>query len=417
MKDPQVVGGDSKVAAGVSPENIITLFQPIVSIPTRGIIGFESFSEGREPETGKSIEAIRLVESFPDPDLQLKVDRQCRERALEQFKPILAQHKAMLLFLWLNVGILSNKKADPLFLEKQVEQVGIPPKNVCIELPVSVAVKMPPKVLEHYRAKGYGLCIIDLSTSDAFLEAFVRLRPNFVKLGRSFYTGPEKRYRAKMLDGLLDLSETVGFSVIGQGVEQQQESIGLLRSRVFLQQGTYYVKDKPEEKYSAKGEDPVKMFYGKIVETFRLFRENRRKEILARKSTFETLQQEVRRYISRLCNEHEPVMEVVLASLFRNRDRAISMFVLNKNGIQVTGRLHVKSPRGEVCHRPPRGEAKGMDHSMRDYFLYIEMGYDRFVTRPFVSPYTEEEVVIIALPFYNAEDRMFVLCVEMPYPY
>lgn len=406
----------STMASGTSADTIITLFQPIVSVPTRGIIGFESFSEGRDPESGERVEGIRLVESFPAPEEQLRVDRQCRARALEQFKPIFAKHTNMLLFLGLNVAMLANKKADPLYLDKQVAAAGIPPKNVCIELPLAVAGKMPAKILDHYRAKGYGMCIMDLGTNDPFMEHFMRLRPNFVKINRSFYTGPERRFRSKMLDGLMDLSETVGFSVIGDGVEKQTESIRLLRSRAFLQQGPYYVKDRTAAQYSKKGEDPVKLFYGKIVETYRLFREYRRKDILGRRSTFETLWQEVRRYLSRLCKEPESVMEVVLASLFRNRDRAVSMFVLNKNGIQISGRPHIK-PKCEVCHRPPRGDAKGMDHSMRDYFLYIELGYERHVTKPFVSPYTDEEVVLMAMPFYNSEDRMFVLCVEMPYPY
>jgi len=414
MKEKQAESGASKFTAGESAENITTLFQPIVSIPTRGIIGFEAFSEARDPETGECIEGIRLVESRCDPDTQLAVDRQCRQRAMEQFKPIFDNHKAMLLFLWLNANILKSKKADPLFPEKQVAKAGLAPQNVCFELPMAMAGKMPTKIVEYYRKKGFGLCIVDLGTNDAFLEPFVRLRPNFVKLNRSFYTGPEDRYRGKVLDNLLDLSETVGFSVIGQGVEEQKESIDLLRARVFLQQGTYYVKDQGG---AGGGADPVKMFYGKIMETYRLFRERRGKEILARKNAFESLSQEVRRYISRLSKEYESVMEVVLTALFRNKDRAISMFVLNKNGVQVTSRIHVKAEAQKLFHRPTHGEDKGMDHSTRDYFMYIDMGYERFVTRPFVSPYTGEEAALIAMPFYNADNRMFVLCVEMPSPY
>ncbi|WP_419786523.1 hypothetical protein [Pseudodesulfovibrio sp.] len=62
------------------------------------------------------------------------------------------------------------------------------------------------------------------------------------------------------------------------------------------------------------------------------------------------------------------------------------------------------------------GSAKGMDHSVHDYFLYQDMGYEKIVTPPFISPFTGEQVRLISCSIYNSEGLRYVVRVETACP-
>jgi len=392
------------------------LFQPVISISTKRILGFEAFSEGRSPDGAASVSPELLFSQDLEPVVQVGVDRLCRALALGQFRSIQKMYEEMLLFTNVNVNILKFKEADPAFLFKQVRKSGIPMQNIVAEIPFGMLDMISDEIIRFYRSHGFKLCINDLGVDDPFLATFSRVRPDMVKLNRTFFAEDEaSSYRSRVLEGLLSFAGSSGFMVIGQCVESRGESVRLLRAGVDVQQGYYYTKEESASLGSEHGQDPVELFFGKIDRTYRLFRARRKKEVGRIKRAFGLLQNEYGEIAEKVARVSERDFDPALHALIGNTGQAVSMFILSEQGIQLTGRAHV-SVKGHE-NGSSRNGVKGMDHSMRDYCIYMEVGYDRFVTKPFTSPYTGQEAVIIARSFNNMEDGRFILCVEMPHPH
>lgn len=394
---------------------IHSLFQPIISIPIKRILGFEAFSEGRTPRGDACVSPQVLFNPGLDPAAQVRIDRMCRQRAIAQFKPIQKVHEDMLLFVNVNMNIMQYDEADPRYFFQQISTSDIPMRNIVAEIPFKMLDMLESEVIDFYRSQGVKLCIDNLGIDDPFLSAFNKVRPDMVKLDRTFFAEDEQApYRSRVLDGLLDFADSAGFTVIGQCVESREESVRLLASRVDVQQGYYYTKEENTKLTTSGSQDPVKEFFGKIDKTYRLFRKTRKKKIGERKQAFEALSSECRRILSKVSRMGERDFDPMLRALAGNTGQAISIFILDDTGIQLTRRAQART--GKEMFRVGRTDIRGMDHSMRDYFLYMEMGYDKFVTKPFASPSTGKPAVIMAQPFYNAEDERYILCVEMPYP-
>jgi len=391
--------------------NISTFFQPVVSISTKSIVGFEAFSRGGGGDVC-IIDPQLLFHDALTPNTKVEVDRLCREKALRQFKPISNNHKDMLLFLNVNSEILPYVEAGSEVLKEQVAALGLDFSSVVIDCNLKQAEGEAFEAFARLHMDfGFQLSLENCSIGDPFSLTLPRLKPDFVKIDSSFFSnGQQKEYSPKLLEALIDIADRAGAVVVAQGVETEEESIRLLTAGVHLQQGYYYTKDE-----GAKTKDPAKMFFDKIVGSYEKYKEEKRTLVQSRKNRFSNTFQNVASICSKFASLPEGRFEEACKTLVHNVQDVVSMFVLNSAGIQVTARYHVRTQRGTASSKVV-GTAKGVDHSMQDYVLYLDMGYEKFVTRPFLSHYADVETCIISRPLYNSEGQRFIVCTELPYP-
>lgn len=395
----------------INSRNVHTLFQPVVSISTKSIVGFEAFSRGGGGEVCV-IDPAMLFHDGLSADLKVSVDRLCREKALEQFKPIHGKHNDMLLFLNLNPDILSHVDVGSKVLKDQVGSLGIDVSNITIECPLRRVVG--DKVLafaDLYRDFGFKLSLDNCSVDDAFSQIVTRFKPDFIKIGRNFFAAEERiDYSARTLDTLLEVAGRVGATVIAQGVECEEDSIRLLSAGVHLQQGYYYTKDE-----DLRTGDPAKMFFQKIITTYDKYKKVKREMVRRKKERFDATFKVVTSICSRFSNMSEDQFDGACLALVGKVSEVISMFVLDEIGEQITPRVHIKPVSGKTSTRI-LGSAKGVDHSMHDYVMYLDMGYEKFVTQPFISSFTGKKACIISKSVFNYEGLRYIICMEMPYP-
>lgn len=396
----------------VKSKNVHTFFQPVISISTKSIIGFEAFSRG-----GGSgvcvIDPKMLFHKDLKPDLKVDVDRLCREKAFEQFKPINNGHKGMLLFMNVSPDILPHVEVGSKVLKHQVASLDIDPANIVIECTLGRSDSHEVEQFVHvYKEFGFKISLDNCSVDDSFSQIITRLQPDFVKINRSFYAKDgRKDYSAKALESLVEVVDRVGGTVIAQGVEDEDDSIRLLTSGVHLQQGYYYTKDE-----NARTGDPAKMFFKKIIATYDKFKKVKHELVRRKKERFEITFRAVSSVCGKFASLSESRFEETCKIIVRNVEDVTSMFILDEVGEQITIRVHVKPVEGKGKSSQILGAEKGVDHSICDYFMYLDMGYEKFVTKPFVSPYTGEQNCIISKSFYNSEGLRYVVCVEMAYP-
>ncbi|BCS89404.1 EAL domain-containing protein [Pseudodesulfovibrio sediminis] len=395
----------------ISSKDIITFFQPVLSITTKSIVGFEAYS--RAGKSACAIEASQLFYGDLSSDLKVDVDRLCREKALEQFKPIHAKHKGMHLFLNINPDMLSHLKTREVVLPAQVEAAGIPPSNIVLEWPFS------PKYMEDvadfcelFSGLGFKICLDGCSVDDSFSHVLTKLQPDMVKIDRSFFGEDERKsYSARTLEALRSVAERIGAVVIGQQVESEAESLRLLTAGIHLQQGDYYTKDEHD-----KTGDPAKMFFKKILDTHEEFKLFKRKLVSRKKERFGTAFRSVTSICSKFANLSEDRFEEGCKTIVKTVGDVISVFVVDEFGVQITSRVHGKSQNAATTADFLLSSGKGADHSVEDYVLYLDMGYEKFVTTPFSSPFTGETACIISKPFFSQDGERYTVCIELPYP-
>jgi len=392
----------------IKARNVQTYFQPVVSLSTRSIVGFEAFSRGGGGKDGEpTVEPAVLFHRDLSPDTKINVDRLCRETALAQFKPIFLGHRDLLLFLNLNTDILPFVDMQTQVLKHQVASMDIDLGSVVIELPLNMAGgEEVIRFAETYRELGFRISLDNCGAGDGLENALCAVRPSFLKICPALYAADRD------LDGLkrlVESAERLGAMVVAQGVESEEASIRLLSAGVHLQQGYYYSKDEGGEGGQAE------TFSRKIQAVHDKYKHAERNMVRQRKEQFQNMFRTVGTVCTRLSSLGESRFEDACRAMVRVTKGVVSVFVLNDKGTQITSRPHVETGTKKIS-AALLGSAKGVDHSVHDYFLYLDMGYEKFVTPPFISPFTGEPARLISRPIYNSEGSRYVVCVETVLP-
>ncbi|EGB15970.1 diguanylate phosphodiesterase [Pseudodesulfovibrio mercurii] len=382
--------------------DVTAFFQPVVSITTKSIIGFEVFSRaGRDSGVGSDA----LFNEGLSPDITVEVDRLCRARALEQFKPIHAAHDRLLLFLNINPKIFPQVGKGSMVVADQARAAGIDPANVVLECPMNTPYL---DAIEHYsglvREAGFSTCFDNCAVDHPFSYSLNRVRPGYVKINRSFFAPEDGDENAgRTLEAFMSLARRVGCVVVAQCVESEEESLRLLEAGVNLQQGYYYTKEDED-----RSNDPARLFFDKVAATHDKYKALKHRQVRGKKELYGDIFRTATAICNKLANLTEDRFEEGCRSLVQGRKGVISLFVVDDRGVQVTRRIHTGKSAGAAG-----GTGKGADLSAEDYVLYLDMGYDRFVTPPFLSPYTGGRACLVSRPFFSLSGLRYTACMEM----
>ena len=402
---------EAAVRAILLQKRVNTFFQPVVSIPAKAVVGFETFSR----PTGQdcNLDTRMLFHAGLEPELMVKMDQLCRGMALKRFKPFHDSHNGMLLFLKVNPEVFAHIEVGQSMLARQLAEVGISPASVVLEfssrLPHADRV-MP--FIEMYREIGVKIGLDGCSAGDAFALVINQLRPDFVKVNDTFF-GDDARVEnaSRILETLFFAAERVGSLVIAQNVETEDESIRLLAAGVHLQQGYYYSKDE-----DAVDVDHAATLKQKIQAVKDKYKGIRKELVRRKKERFAEAFKGVGFVCSKLESLAEEDFEAGCKVLLEKRPEILSVFILDVEGRQTTSRVHACVSGGLAKTDVVMGTSKGTDHSAQDYVLYLDMGYLQFVTKPFISAYGGGTACLISKPFYDRLGGRYTLCLEIPYP-
>ncbi len=224
----------------IAGDQIITLFQPIVDLRTREVLGHEVFSRG--PAGGPFEEAERLFTLAERTGRLIDLERLCRRRALgsatRHLKP------GTKLFLNTSASALRDDEVAGEAFVRQVEAHGLRNQDVVLEITERLAPdeRQPyQEILRNLKRQGFGVAIDDMGAGYASLQALVQVEPDYLKfdisLMRNIDRNPIKR---SLLETLVDLSQKIGAKVIAAGIEAESERVALLDMGVFFGQGRFF---------------------------------------------------------------------------------------------------------------------------------------------------------------------------------
>lgn len=205
----------------VSSRAIKTVYQPIVSLKSGSILGFEALSRGPAGTIYESPENLFIdAEQF---NYLLELESVCQLKAIQTASDFIGEN-----YLFLNMSpiLLSPANSDS-SLQDTLEQYHIHPSKVVIELTERNYIqdyKSLLQALEPLRNQGFMIAIDDAGAGYSSLQAIAELQPEFVKMDMSLVRDVDhNQVKRALLEAFVNLTYKIDTNIIAEGIETEAE--------------------------------------------------------------------------------------------------------------------------------------------------------------------------------------------------
>jgi len=224
---------------------IRTVFQPIVSLRTGQVVGYEALSRGPQnsplenPSTLFSL-ADRLEKTW-------ELEYLCRLRAIERFA---AASEEKLLFININPKIIEDSRFSKGFTKEKLTLHGIEPSRVIFEITEKNSITNYQefcRILHHYTAQGFRVAIDDMGSGYSGLNLLANTRPQFVKIDLELIRSIDQdTLKQNLIKFFLEFSQVTGITLIAEGIETFEELKTLIQLGIEYGQGYYLQRPTSE---------------------------------------------------------------------------------------------------------------------------------------------------------------------------
>ncbi|WP_442112860.1 bifunctional diguanylate cyclase/phosphodiesterase [Pseudomonas sp. NUPR-001] len=234
----------SALSTILAQSSVHSLFQPIVCLSERRILGYEALSRG--PSNSPLHSPINLFAVARQAGRLTDLEVACRESACRRFSQQQLEGK-----LFLNVS--PESLLEPQYQSgrtlKMLHDMGLPPSRVVIELTEQTPTddfQLLFNALHHYRDMGFSIALDDLGAGYSSLRLWSELRPDYVKIDRHFIDGIHlDAVKREFVGSILQIARASRAQVIAEGIELAEELKVLTEMGVDLVQG--YLLGRPQE--------------------------------------------------------------------------------------------------------------------------------------------------------------------------
>ncbi|MEG6584529.1 EAL domain-containing protein [Dendrosporobacter sp. 1207_IL3150] len=393
----------------ITQRRITTYFQPIVSARTKATIGLEALSRAICPESGQVIPFPNIMEKAVEDGLTVELDRLCRERAVENFSAIKDKHDDLLLFLNLHTSIIDKGVVGSGHLINLVRQLNIRPENVVIEI-LEANVKDTDalrRFAQTHREYGFLLAVDDMGIGSSNLDRTMQLKPDIIKVDRALIKNIDQdNYKQEIFKSLIGLSRKVGALVVAEGIESEDEALVSLELGADLLQGYYFLRPQ------IINSDTIKSCAIKIESIANKYKNARIKTIRHEQETLKFYNQIMNTVIVELSRVSQAAFETKLKKYVNLFPSLEYLYILDMAGKQVTDSICCS----EKCFRNERKIYRagkfGADQSLKDYYLYIKAGVEKYVSRPYMSLASGNLCITSSASFHDRHGHGYILCAD-----
>ena len=224
----------------ISKKNLYPVFQPVVSLETGEVFGYEALTR-TEPDVFSG----PITQLFSDAEKKgrlWELDKICRKTAIKTARALGLKRR-----LFLNVSPESIYEHDfqEGFTRRQLAKYGIDPAELILEITEhseKVTDKTPDlkNAVEYYRQQGYRIAVDDVGSAYSGLQRVCALNPDFIKIDMSIIREIEKdQVRQAMVKSLVAFCVSSGAGLIAEGIETAGELDTLLSLGVMYGQGFF----------------------------------------------------------------------------------------------------------------------------------------------------------------------------------
>lgn len=228
-------------------QRIKPVFQPIISLESGEIIGYETLSRIVDPkEISYSEELFHLAGIYGK---VWELEQLCRRKALEKYNSFhVADHKK--LFINVNPMVIHANGFRTGFTKEYLQQYGLDIKDIVFEVTERDAiddVKGFKDTIRHYKSQGYNIAVDDAGSCYSGLNLICDIVPHYLKLDISLIHNIDKdAIKYAMVKSLVEFANLTKIQLIAEGIECEEELKTLLKLGVHNGQG-FFLRTPDEE--------------------------------------------------------------------------------------------------------------------------------------------------------------------------
>lgn len=212
-----------------------TVFQPVVHLKTRSVLGYEALVRGPVGSPFHDPEFIFSIASKTR--LLLKAEKLAKISAVESSQTIPGKYK-----LFLNIESELFVRPDEIL--QMLREAGCQPGRIVFEITERKAIKdfrYLQGVVKRLREEGYQFAIDDVGSGYASLESIAILDPNYIKLDQSLIHDIAKdTVKQDIVRAFISLCQMRKASLIAEGVEEKEQFEVLNSLGVEYAQGFFF---------------------------------------------------------------------------------------------------------------------------------------------------------------------------------
>ena len=229
-------------------------YQPIYSVSEKRFVGMEALSRLYSPELGWINPELFIRLAVKNGQIFTLMPRQ-----LHKVCRFLRAHTLELSGIEnIKINLSPAELVKDGYCEQLIEIIrtyDLPTNRFQFEVTETDATEYTKELkqcIQILKENGIRLCLDDFGSGYANLSNILRLPFSVIKMDRSLLQGIcENENNAAFYRGMVDTLHDIGYQIVSEGVEMEQEASLLAEWKVDMIQGYYYAKPQPEEEVLA----------------------------------------------------------------------------------------------------------------------------------------------------------------------
>lgn len=247
----QILDTENELRDAITNHELVSFYQPIVSLQTGRPLAFESLVRWQHPVRGL-IPPAEFLPIARESGMMVPIDWHVLRESLSQVASWKRHCDGGPLLLSVN---FSPKHLQEQCLvgaiERMIADCDLSPKNLAIEVTEEAVLDKSStvlSVLNDLKSAGFRLWIDDFGTGYASLSHLHQFPFDTLKIDRSFLTSPKDNGdNWHIIEAVIELSHNLGITVVAEGIETQEQCDRLQSLRCDFGQGYLFSQPLPSE--------------------------------------------------------------------------------------------------------------------------------------------------------------------------
>ncbi|GIG56200.1 hypothetical protein Lfu02_05720 [Longispora fulva] len=235
----------------ISAGEFTVRYQPIVRLVDARVVGLEALARWEHPLRG-TLPPAEFITVAEETGLIVPIGIQVMRHALTAAASWPVGDAGPAPYVGINVSVRQFRSLGMVSgILREMHAAGLPPDRVVVEITESLLLDENEQVwtdLARLRAAGARVAIDDFGTGYSSLSYLRQTALDLVKIDRSFITGLDRSPSQRALvDGIVGIAETLGLTVVAEGVETPAERDILIAMGCTHGQGYLFSKPMTEQ--------------------------------------------------------------------------------------------------------------------------------------------------------------------------
>ncbi len=239
----QFVEGTRELPELLRERRVISFFQPIVSLPSGTLAGYEALGRGRHPRLPEApLDLFRIAASV---GAEAELSQLFREKALEL---VALKDRFPALFLNIHPAELETPGLVPAVVEARQKA---PQLRMILEVHEGALADLESvhRLRTQLSRSGVGIAYDDFGAGQARLLELAEVPPHYLKFDMSFVRGIDSApaSRQRLLTSLVSVARDLLVYTVAEGVETAEEADVCMRIGFTHAQGFFFGRPRPIE--------------------------------------------------------------------------------------------------------------------------------------------------------------------------